>query len=156
VRAVDPGQAVYDLTPLRELVAAHLAGSRGLARLLGLFGGVALLLASVGVFGVAAHAVARRRHEIGIRTALGAARDRIVGMVVRQGLAPVALGLVLGLPASVLGAGLLRDLLFQVDPVDPLTYVAVPTVLLLVALAAVWIPARRATRVDPVDALRRE
>lgn len=156
VRAVDPGQAVYDVTPLRELVAAHLAGSRGLARLLGLFGGVALLLASVGVFGVAAHAVARRRHEIGIRTALGAARDQIVGMVVRQGLAPVALGLVLGLPASVLGAGLLRDLLFQVDPVDPLTYVAVPTVLLLVALAAVWIPARRATRVDPVDALRRE
>jgi ABC-type antimicrobial peptide transport system permease subunit len=108
----------------------------------------------VGVFGVVAHSVAQRRHEIGIRAALGAARRRIFAMVVGAGLLPVAMGLVLGLLPSYLGARLLGNLLFRVGPADPLTFVAVPALLLAVAFVAVWFPARRATSVDPAEAMR--
>jgi predicted permease len=154
--SVDDDQAVYGVTTMEDVVLEALGTSRSMAWLLGIFSSVALLLASIGVFALVANWVAQRRAELGIRAALGAASDRIFGMVVAQGLRPVALGLALGIGAAFYLSRLMADLLFEIEPLDPVTFVLAPAALLVVALLAVWWPARRATRLDPVEILRAE
>jgi putative ABC transport system permease protein len=126
------------------------------AVLLGVFAGVALLLAAAGLYGVMAYAVVQRTHEIGLRMALGAQRKDVLGMVLRKGLALILAGVSIGLAA---GAGLtqfLRALLFEVQTTDAATFALVALLMVLIGLLACWIPARRATRVDPMVALRYE
>ncbi|MFW6201981.1 MAG: FtsX-like permease family protein, partial [Gemmatimonadota bacterium] len=120
------------------------------------FGLLALLLAAVGLYGVIANLVAERTHEVGVRMSLGAARREVVGLVVRQGMRPVLLGLVIGVAAALAGARLLESMLHGVPARDPLTIGIVAVTLPLVAAVASWLPARRAARVDPVIALRAE
>ena len=115
-----------------------------------------LILAVVGVYSVASYAATQRTHEIGIRMAIGATPRNILRMVLRQGLGVVGLGMLIGLAAAFAGTRLLADLFYGVTPSDPVTYAAVATLLLAVALLACWIPARRATRVSPLVALRFE
>jgi ABC-type antimicrobial peptide transport system permease subunit len=124
--------------------------------LLGLFASLALLLATVGLYGVLNYDVSQRTREIGIRGAIGATRAQIVQMILRQGLAKAGLGLAVGLVGAVFFTRLLRNMLFDISPTDPVAYGAVTALLLLVALAASWLPARRAAKVDPVIALRAE
>jgi ABC-type antimicrobial peptide transport system permease subunit len=124
--------------------------------LLGAFAALALALAAVGIYGVVSHAVGQRTREIGIRIALGARAWDVLRLVLHDGLGLVSLGLGLGLAAALGLAGALDDLLFDVSPRDPLTLAAVAALLLGVALAACGLPARRASRVDPVRALRYE
>ena len=121
-----------------------------------LFGALALMLATIGIYGVTAYNVARRTPEIGIRMALGADRAAILRMVVASGAKIAAVGLGLGIAGALALTQVLSGLLFGVSPRDPLTFLVVPGALLLVALAACWIPARRAVRVEPVIALRGE
>lgn len=126
------------------------------AQLTGTMGLLGLILAVVGVYSVASYAAAQRTHEIGIRMAIGATPRDILGMVLRQGFGIVGVGVLLGLAAAFAGTRLLADLFYGVTPSDPVTYAAVATLLLGVALLACWIPARRATRVSPLTALRFE
>jgi predicted permease len=156
VRALDPDLPVYGLQPLSELVATSTSQSRFYMLLLGGFAGIALLLAAVGIYGVIAYAVRQRTQEIGIRMALGASRDRVMGMVVRQGLTLALLGAAAGLLGAFLATRGLRSLLYEVSVSDPMTYVGVAAVLIAVAAVASYLPARRAARTEPQLALRGE
>ena len=147
---------VTDVTAMREVVADSIARQRANMLLMTVFGAVALLLAAIGVYGLVAYSVRERTHEIGIRMALGARGERIVSMVLRQGLAVVVIGAGIGLTAAYLLAGLLASILYGVEPRNAGIFVGVPVVLALVALAAVSIPAYRASRVNPLQALRHE
>ena len=153
---IDPLLPPAEVRSMEDVVAEALARDRFLLVLVGVFGAAALVLAAVGVYGVMAQATRRRTREIGIRMALGAEAGDVRGMVLRQGMAMVGLGLALGLGVALAGAGVVRSLLYQVAPTDPVTFVAVPALLGGVALLACWLPARRATRVDPVGSLRAE
>lgn len=156
INSIDPGLAAADLLSMEERVKADLAPRRAAAGLLGACAGLALLLACLGIYGVISFLVARRTHEIGIRMALGASRGRVMTMVLRQGVGWAAAGALLGaLVATRLGPAL-GTLTFGIVPLDPLTYVAAPIVLLLAAVLACLLPARRATHVDPLEALRAE
>jgi len=124
--------------------------------LLGLFALLAIVLASVGLYGVLSYSVARRRREMGIRMALGAGSAAVRNMVVRHGLVLCGIGVAVGTLAALAGGHLIRSQLFGVEAWDPLTYGTVALLLLAVGTAAAWLPARRATRVDPVEALRVE
>jgi ABC-type antimicrobial peptide transport system permease subunit len=153
LHAVDGGLPLPQAFPLADLVDGSLARERFAATLLSVFALLALALTACGIYGVLAYAVRERRREIGIRMALGAGRRAVTRMVVVQGIAPVLVGLLLGVAGA---AGLSRVLaayLWGVTPTDPGTYAAVAGVLLLVALAASWIPVREAVGVDPVEAL---
>ncbi len=154
VQQYAPNDPVYDIRTMDALVGAASAQTRLSAVLLGLFAGVALLLAVIGIYGVVSFAVTQRTREIGIRVALGADRGRVLTMVVRQGAALVVTGAAIGLVAALLLTRVMRSLLFGVTPGDPLTFVAIVVVLVTAALVATWLPARRATRIDPVVALR--
>jgi putative ABC transport system permease protein len=156
ILAFDRNLPVYDVATLRERLDSSVAGRRFNLALLGLFALLALVLAGVGLYGVLAYTVAERTHEIGIRMALGAERRRVLALILRQGLTLAVAGIVLGLPVSVLVGRLLRSSLFGVTAADPATLVLIPVMLLAVALLAAWLPARRATRVDPLVALRNE
>ena len=156
VRAIDPEQPVSDVRTLDRVRAASLAPPRLTASLLAAFALLALAIAATGVAGLMAYAVSQRSHEIGIRLALGAARGRVVAMVVGQGLALAVAGAALGLAAALGTTRLLEDLLYRVEPTDPLTLGAVTAALIAVAAAACLLPARRATAIDPVRALRCE
>jgi putative ABC transport system permease protein len=156
VHRTDPDLPVYRVRTLEEVVAASLADQRFNATLLGLFALLALVLASVGVYGVISYSVTRRTHEMGLRMALGAERREVRRLVVIQGMRVVGLGVVLGLAGALATARFLEGLLYGVATTDPVTLVVVPAVLLLVALLATVLPAVRATRVDPVVALRSE
>ncbi|HXO20335.1 MAG TPA: ABC transporter permease [Thermoanaerobaculia bacterium] len=156
VRQVDPDQAVYSLRPMTELMSQSKARARFGLVLLGAFAGLALALAAVGIYGVMAYTVVQRTHEIGIRMALGAGRVRVLRLVVRDGAALALAGLALGTAGALAVTRFLSSLLFAVSTRDPLTFAAVPAILGGVALLASYLPARRATRVDPLVALRHE
>jgi predicted permease len=149
-------QFIYDVRPLDEVISKSLATQRFSMILLGAFAALALLLASVGIYGVISYLVGQRTHEIGIRMALGAQRLQILRLVLERGAVLAAIGIGLGLAAALGMTRLMASLLYGVGATDPLTFVGVTIVLGLVALAACYIPARRATKVDPVVALRYE
>jgi ABC-type antimicrobial peptide transport system permease subunit len=121
---------------------------------LSVFGFLALGLASIGLYGMTAYSVSRRRREIGLRMALGAEQSGVMGLILRQGMLLVGIGVAIGIAASVLVGRALSTLLFNVSPLDPISLTAASVVLMLVALAACYLPARRASRVDPLVALR--
>jgi putative ABC transport system permease protein len=156
VAALDPQLAVSRVATMDELVAAHLARPRFSAVLLNWLGGLAVLLAAVGIFGVTAYSVAQRSGEIGVRIALGAQTGHILKLVIGQGLRLVAVGVAIGLAASFALTRLIAKLLFGVSATDPLTFTVIALLLTFVALLACYIPARRATKVDPIIALRIE
>jgi ABC-type antimicrobial peptide transport system permease subunit len=144
------------MSTAREQLDEEMAEQRFTTTILGAFSLVALLLASLGLYGVLAYAVTQRVPEIGIRMALGARGEEVVGLIVRNAARLAATGLVLGVGGAVLFARAMRSLLFGVTPLDPLTFVGVTAVLGTVALLASYLPARRAAGVDPVTALRSE
>jgi putative ABC transport system permease protein len=153
---LDPQQRVQRFRTMEEIVASTTADSRFDAWLFGAFAALALLLTTIGVYGLLAFSVARRTAEIGTRMALGAGRGDVLRMVLRQGVGLVAAGLVLGLGGALLVTRSLQDLLFGVKPTDPLSFAAVAVLLIAVGFAASYFPARRATKVDPMIALRYE
>jgi predicted permease len=156
VRSMDPGLAVYNVRTLEEVVSTSVARERFTAGLVALFAGLALAIASIGVYGVIAYSVSRRTREIGVRVALGAERRGVLWLVTRETLALVGAGMLGGFIAAAAMSYAIRGMLFQVSPADPLTYLAVIAVLAGVALAATYVPARRALAVDPMAALRCE
>lgn len=156
VRALDASLVLYDVATMDQRIAASIVGRRFSMLLLGGFALIALVLAALGLYGVLTSAVADRTREIGIRMALGARAADVLRLVMRQSIGMVAFGLVLGIAGALATGPLLAGALFAVSARDPSTLVAVPVLLALVALMAAWVPARRATRVDPVVALREE
>ncbi len=153
---VDADAPVSGMARASSLTGAYTGERRLALLLLGVFAGLALLLGAVGTYGVTSFAVGRRTRELGVRIALGAERTRVSRMVLGQALVPVALGLLMGTVAGAALARVLASLLFEVTPLDPLTFSTVPLVLLGVSVVAVWVPARRAGRVDPVRSLAAE
>lgn len=156
LRAIDPDLPVYGLRTMSERVQASLARRRFSMLLLSLFAGLALVLGTIGSYGVMAYQVGQGTRELGIRLALGATPGRLVGFVLREGLRVAAAGVALGLVAAVVFARGMRSLLFEVGAADPLTLLAVPAVLLVATLGACYLPARRAAAVDPASSLRSE
>ena len=156
VWSVDKDQPVSKVRTLDQVFAAAISQERFQTLMLGLFATLALLLACVGLYGVISYAVVQRTHEIGVRMALGAQPADVLRLVIRQGMTLTLAGLVVGIVAGTFVTRVLTDLLFGVTPRDPLTFVGVPVLLLVVALLACYIPARRATRIDPLIALRSE
>jgi putative ABC transport system permease protein len=155
-REVDPAQPVSDLRTMESVVVEAVTQPRFNLTLLGLFGGLALLLSAAGIYGVTSYAVAQRAQEIGIRKALGAQSGDVLRLVIRQAMAAVLPGIVIGLAIALASTRVMSSLLYGVSATDPLTFVAIALSLTLVALLACWIPARRATKVDPMVALRCE
>jgi len=156
VKQVDPLVPVTRVRSLNEVVAASVSAPRSLAILLLSFGALALLIGGVGVYSLIAYVVSWRTREIGIRLALGAMRWQIVGAIVKQSLLLAVGGSVAGLVVAALLMQLLRSFLFGVSVLDPVTFITVPALMLLLALFAAWVPARRAAGVDPMETLRRE
>ncbi len=156
VVATDKDQPVYSVRTMEQVFAENAAARRFQMTLFGVFAGVALALAAVGIYGVMSYSVSQRGHEIGIRMALGARTADVLRMVVQQGLALVLVGVAVGIAGALALTRLLRSLLFGVSTTDAPTFAAVSLFLVMVALAASYIPAHRATRVDPVAALRHE
>jgi predicted permease len=156
VRDVDGNLPLFDVKSQVEQIAQRLAQERLFAALLSFFGALALLLAALGLYGLLAHAVAERTHELGIRMALGAQARDVIRLVIGQGLRLVLPGIVLGLVGAYAATRLVKTFLYGVAPADWLTFSGTALLLLLVALVACWLPARRATNVDPWQALRSE
>jgi putative ABC transport system permease protein len=156
VQEVDRNQPVYDVATMEERFSHAVAPQRFNALVMAVFAGMALMLAAVGVYGVMAYSVTRRTHEIGIRRALGAQRQDVIGLVLRRGVALALVGITLGLGGALALTRFLSNLLYGVTVRDPLTLVAVSVLLAGVALVASYIPALRAAKVDPVAALRHE
>ena len=156
VKAFDPKQIIWRVQTLEQLLGTSVAPRRFNMMLLGIFAGVALVLAAVGLYGVMSYSVSWRTHEIGIRMALGAKRADVLRMVVRQGMMMALIGVAIGLAGAFALSRVIVGLLYGVSARDPLTFAGVSLVLLIVALLACLIPARRATRVDPIIALRSE
>jgi putative ABC transport system permease protein len=156
IQAVDPNLPVFGEQPMENLVSASLAQRRFAMQIVGLFGVLALLLAGIGIYGVMAYTVSQRTREIGIRLALGASAGAILRWVLTQGMRLTLMGVAVGLVGALALTRLLRGMLFGVGTTDPLTYVGLALLLALVALLACYIPAWRATKVDPMIALRYE
>ncbi|HET7469342.1 MAG TPA: FtsX-like permease family protein, partial [Gemmatimonadales bacterium] len=154
--ATDPDVPLFRLRSMDQLLAASIAQPRLYALLLALFALVAITLAAVGLYGVLAQTVAQRERELGVRMALGATARDVVGMVVKQATRLAAVGVVVGLAGGLAATRILATLLFGVKPFDPGTFVTVGVGLFVIALAASLVPARRATQVDPMEALRTE
>jgi len=154
IRAIDPEQPIEAIRPLEEIVAETLRPRRFSAMLLGLFAAIALVLASVGIYSVLSYIASGRSREIGIRTALGAQTSDVIRLIVREGMVPTVVGIALGVAASLASAVVLERMVFGVSASDPLTLAAVAAVLALLALTASLVPALRASRVDPLTALR--
>jgi putative ABC transport system permease protein len=156
VRQIDSDLPIFDVRTMDQRLSGSLSNFRFPMILFAMFGATALGLASLGLYGVLAYSVSQRTKEIGIRIALGAQDHAILGLIVRSGMRLTFLGIGVGLVAALGLTRLLESLLFQVRAIDPVTYVAVPGLLCAVALLASYIPARRATRVDAMEALRSE
>lgn len=156
IHAVDPEQPVYDIRPMEEVVERSLSQEWLMTTLLSLFASVALVLASIGIYGVLSYSVGLRTREIGIRMALGSERLEIISMIVRHGAILAGAGCIIGLTASLLIGRVLASFLYGIKPTDALSLVSASCVLLIVALAASFIPARRASKVDPMIALRHD
>jgi len=153
---IDPNLTIFHLFPFEEQVEGNFTEERLIARLTSLFGMLALVLASVGLYGVMSYFVAQRTSEIGIRMALGATRKSVVSMVMRGAMMQILIGLVLGIPAALYAGYLMKVLLYGVDSYDPLAIAGAPLMLVLCAALAGFIPARRAASIDPMQALRTE
>jgi putative ABC transport system permease protein len=153
---VDRDQPVYRVRNMDQVIYERVKGPLVAAQVMGSVSILALVLAAVGIYGVVGYSVSQRTGEIGIRMALGARRSSIFHMILKQGLLLVALGLAIGLAAAFLSLRVLGSILYGISASDPATYAALSLVLLAVALVASFLPARRATRVDPLVALRYE
>jgi putative ABC transport system permease protein len=156
IQSIDPGVTLAQIETMEQALALSVSQPRFDAMLLGLFAGIALLLAALGIYGLIAYSVAQRTHEIGVRMALGAARTDVVRMVVRQGASLAAMGIVLGLAGAFALTRLLQTMLFGIGVTDVPTFAAAPLGMMLVVLLATFVPALRATRISPVAALRYE
>jgi putative ABC transport system permease protein len=156
IHSVDADEPVYNVRPMRDVEAASLSPQRLQIALIGLFAALALVLACMGIYGVMAYSVAQRTSEIGVRMALGAQTSNVLGLILGEGLRLAVLGAAIGLAGSFFAARLLSGMLFGVATGDPFTFASVALVLVAVAMVACYVPARRATRVDPLVALRYE
>jgi len=156
IDTIDKDEPIAATSTMEQLVSDSVATRRVTLVLLGLFSGLALLLAAIGIYGVISYSVAQRTQEIGIRVALGAQRSSLMSMILKQGLRTALLGVGIGLAAALGLTQLLKSLLFGIGATDPLTFISVAVTLLCVALAASYLPARRAMRVDPLTALKYE
>jgi ABC-type antimicrobial peptide transport system permease subunit len=156
VRAVDPALPLFDVGGLQEFVDSSFDNRRAVMLLLSVFAGLALFLSALGIYGVLAYDVSQRTREIGMRSAVGASRGQIVALVLRQGLWKAAIGVALGLAGAWWLSSSMTTLLYNVKPTDPVVYVAVSLLLIAVALLASYLPAHRASRINPLIALRDE
>jgi len=156
VQSIDPDLPIYDVRPLESFVSENVAPRRLSVMLLSLFAGLALVMASIGIYGVMSYNVTQRRREIGIRVALGAQSEDVLKLVVRQGALLALLGVGTGILGALAATRLISHMLFGIRPSDPITFIAVGLLLSLVAVIASYIPARRATKIDPIQALRYE
>jgi predicted permease len=155
-RSIDPGVGIFDVMPLTEYISASLFGQKTAAVMLAVLGVVALLLAATGLYSVTAYSVAQRTREIGLRMALGARPTDVLVLVVRRGMRLTLLGVAIGVAVALAVTRLAASLLVHVSATDPLVFIAASLFLAAVALAANYLPARRATRIDPIEALRSE
>ncbi len=156
VQALDPHQPIYNLRTMEQVRADSIAPERLNLTLLGLFAALALVLAAVGIYGVMSYAVTQHTREIGIRMALGAQRRDVIKLVVGQGMLLALIGVMIGLAAAFGLTRLMSNLLFGVSATDPATFALIALLLMIVALLACYLPAQRATKVDPMVALRYE
>jgi ABC-type antimicrobial peptide transport system permease subunit len=156
VRSLDPNVPLFDIRTIAQHLEVAIFVQRMLASLLGVFGGLALLLAVVGLYGVIAGIVAQRTPEIGMRMALGANRRDIMTLILKQGLVMTGIGIAIGLAGALAGARLFKSLLVGVSATDAVSFAGTTALLVFVALAATYLPARRAASVDPLAALRSE
>jgi putative ABC transport system permease protein len=156
VLAIDKDQPITSVLTMNEIVSRSIWQQRFYAMLFGIFAALALVLAAVGIYGVMSYAITQRTHEIGIRMALGADRRSVLKLTLGQGMKLAATGVLLGLAASYGLTRLMSGLLFNVSATDPQTFVSIAVLLVGVALLACYLPARRATKVDPLVALRYE
>ena len=153
VQAIDKDQPIYNVRTMDDVVMNSLGTRRVSMQLFAVFAGAALLLAAIGIYGVLAYSVTQRTQEIGIRMALGAQKSDVLGLVIRQGMTLTVIGIAVGLVGAFALTRLIASLLFGVAATDPLTFTAIPLLLLFVALVACYLPARRAARLDPKSAL---
>jgi predicted permease len=153
IQAVDPGLPVFNVRSMTDVMDVSIAPRRFSAELVGVFAAVAMLLSSIGIYGLLAYIVGQRSREIGIRVALGAQRPDILKLILGKGLLLAGTGIAIGLILSAISAPMIADLLYGVHPIDVIVFVTVPLILLVVAFLATYIPARRATMVDPIIAL---
>jgi putative ABC transport system permease protein len=156
IQQLDPEEPIADARTMEDVLGENFARQRFSAWLLSGFAAAALLLAAIGIYGVLSYSVTARTREFGVRAALGADAGRIVALVLQSGARPVTGGLAIGIAGSLALSGLLKSLLFGIAPRDPATFAAVPLLFALIALIAAVLPARRASRLDPTDALRTE
>jgi putative ABC transport system permease protein len=156
VRQFEPDQPIVDPRTMEQVISESVAQPRAYALLLGVFAVLAVVLAAAGVYGVMSYTVSQQRHEIGIRMALGAQNRRIAREIASRALGYVLIGIGFGLAAALAATRLLSTMLFEVKQTDPSTYASVSLFLLAWTMASIWIPARRASLVDPLVALRHE
>jgi len=155
-RRIDKNLPILEISPLTVLIDRSLAPERLIASIIGLFSLLALVLASLGLYGIMVYEVARRTNEIGIRIALGAEPGRVLWLVLREALRLVVLGLAIGIPLALAISRIVRGMLFGLGANDPRTIAFAAALVMTVAILAVYIPARRAARIDPIEALRYE